>query len=280
MSLRSRIFVTCQYALTLVASGPARLRMLSTRWKNTPFTTASAGDRQERAGTGGATPLALGEAVSRRLQLWEERCAEKLRESTAGGVSAGHATGRHLFLGGIRPKGSALVAPELEKWLPHNLPKRRPSLRKDVKDVKNENWWQHLIREAGTVGSPSSETTWRPSFILRTASSSRPAAPTPDLLPLPTGVGFLPGFEHVKEKVWLRSAVDAINELGGRVLPSRGTPNVVQRLALVGVTSEFASPGRGHSRSGPGSWLCRRQATGKPALFKHGLVSLPRVQAG
>ena len=68
--------------------------------------------------------------------------------------------------------------------------------------------------EAGTIGSPSSEATWRPSFILHTAPSSRPAAPSPDLLPLPTSIGLLPGFKHVKEKVWLRSAVDAINELG------------------------------------------------------------------
>ena len=28
-----------------------------------------------------------------------------------------HATERHLLLGGARPKGSALVAPELEKWV-------------------------------------------------------------------------------------------------------------------------------------------------------------------
>ena len=126
--------------------------------------------------------------------------------------------------------------------MPLNLPNKRPSLRRDVKDVKNENWWQqHLIQEARTIGSPSSEAIWRPSFILCTAFSSRPAAPTPDLLPLPTGIVFVPGFERVKAKVWLRYAVDAINELGGRGLPPRGTPTSVQRLALVGVTSEFAA---------------------------------------
>ena len=48
--------------------------------------------------------LALGEVVSRRLAMWEGRYAEKLRASTAGGVTTGHATERHLFLGGARPK--------------------------------------------------------------------------------------------------------------------------------------------------------------------------------
>ena len=53
--------------------------------------------------------------------LCEERYAEKLRTFTAGGVSAGHASERHLFWGGVRPKGSALVAPELEKWVASQL---------------------------------------------------------------------------------------------------------------------------------------------------------------
>ena len=110
------------------------------------------------------------------------------------------------------------------------------------------------------------------------------------MLPLPTGVGFLPGFEHVKEKVWLISAADAINELGSRGLPLRGTPTSVQRLALAGVASEFSSL--------PGSpvWVTVQDAvtcvlgqdpgyvddmaTGKLALFKRSLLSLPRVQAG
>ena len=65
--------------------------------------------------------LALDEATQRRLQMWKERYAEKLRASTTGGVSAGHATERHLFLGGSRPNGSALVAKELEKWVASQL---------------------------------------------------------------------------------------------------------------------------------------------------------------
>ena len=44
-----------------------------------------------------------------------------LRTSTAGGVSAEHATERHLFLDSSRLPGSALVAPELEKWVASQL---------------------------------------------------------------------------------------------------------------------------------------------------------------
>ena len=55
-----------------------------------------------------------------RLQLWEEHNAENCA-STAGGVCAGPATERHLFLGGSRIKGSAPVAPELEEWVASQL---------------------------------------------------------------------------------------------------------------------------------------------------------------
>ena len=65
--------------------------------------------------------LEMNEATQRRLQLWKERYAEKLCASTTGGVSAGHATERQLFLGGSRPNGSTLVAKELEKWVASQL---------------------------------------------------------------------------------------------------------------------------------------------------------------
>ena len=83
----------------------------------------------------------LCEAALRRLQLWEERYAEKLRASTAGGVSAGHATETTSLSGRFSTKGEARWLPQSWKnGLPHNLPKRRPSSRKDVWDGKNENW--------------------------------------------------------------------------------------------------------------------------------------------
>ena len=68
---------------------------------------------------------------------------------------------------GSRSKGSALVAPELDKMGCLTTCRRGgPSLRKNVKEVKNENWWQqHLIRQARTIGSPSSEATSRQSVI-------------------------------------------------------------------------------------------------------------------
>ena len=68
--------------------------------------------------------------------------AEKLRASTASGVSVWHATERQLFLVGARPKGSALVSPELENGLLHSFLRRQPTSRKEEEDRKNVNWWQ------------------------------------------------------------------------------------------------------------------------------------------
>ena len=100
--------------------------------------------------------LALGEAISRRLQLGEERYAEKLRASTAGGVSAGHATERHFFLGGSRAKGSGLVAKELETWVACQLAKEAVILKERRKGRENPE----LVAAAsdpgtGTIESPS-----------------------------------------------------------------------------------------------------------------------------
>ena len=61
--------------------------------------------------------LASFECLARRYQLWEERYAERIRSSTEGAVAAGLAAERHLFLGGGRAKGYALVSPELERWV-------------------------------------------------------------------------------------------------------------------------------------------------------------------
>ena len=74
---------------------------------------------------------------------------------------------------------------------------------------------------------------------------------------------------------------------GGRGLPPRGTPTSVQRLALCGVASEFAplpdcpvDVTVGIAVLGHELGYDDDTATGKPALFKRGLVSLPRIQAG
>ena len=158
-------------------------------------------------------------------------------------------------------------------WWPQNCkhgsplswPKRQPSARKEDNDVESVNWWrQPRIQGARTIGSPSREAIWRPSPVLCMASSSRPAASTADLLPLPTGVGFLPGFEHVKEKVWLRFAVSVINELGEQraTAPwnSHFGTTTCTCWCCFGVRFAAKLPcgrdgrGRDYSRSGPRSW--------------------------
>ena len=165
--------------------------------------------------------------------------------------------------------------PRIGKWLLHSLPRRQSPSRTEAKDVKNVKWRQlPLTLEAGTIESLSSEATWWPSPVLCTASTSRPAVPSPDLLPLPTGVGFLLGFEHVKEKVWLRSAVDAINELGGG---GRGS-SLRTCQCCFGVLLAATLPCVHVLGQEPGH--VDDMAVGKPSLFKRGLVSLPRVQAG
>ena len=65
--------------------------------------------------------LAVFESAARRLQLWEERYTEKLRMASDGAGTAGHASERHLFLGGSRPKGAALVSPQLERFVADRL---------------------------------------------------------------------------------------------------------------------------------------------------------------
>ena len=141
-------------------------------------------------------------------------------------------------------------------------------------------------REAGTLGSPCSAATWRPCATcarsLRHDQRNRG----------PTGVGSLPGLEYVKEKVWPRSVVGAINELGGRETSSSWSTHVG---AVVGSCRSdcrvrFAARllckrdgrGRDHSRFWPRSWLCRRRGHRKTcfALLRRGLVSLPHVKAG
>ena len=84
--------------------------------------------------------------------------------------------------------------------------------------------------------------------------------------------------------------MDAINELVGRGLPPRGSPTAVQRLALVGVTAEFASLPNCHVGVtvqdavthvlGQDPGYVDDMGTGKLSLFKRGVVSLPCVQAG
>ena len=87
--------------------------------------------------------------------------------------------------------------------------------------------------------------------------------------------------------MWLRSPVDAINELGGRGLPPRATPTSVQRLALASVASEFASlpdcPADVTVEDPTSYVLCQDpgyvddMTTGKPSRVQVGLVPLCSV---
>ena len=91
--------------------------------------------------------LAVFESVARRLQLWEERYAEKLRQATDGSTStAGHASERHLFLGGSRPKGAALVAPLLERFVADRLAEEASVLKERRKGRKE----RELLAAAST----------------------------------------------------------------------------------------------------------------------------------
>ena len=160
-----------------------------------------------------------------------------------------HVYGRRCFGGTCHGTTSlpgrfstALVAPEVENRLVHS----------SEKDGKNVNWWQlRLIQGAGTMGSPRSETTWRP---------SRPAASSPDLLPLQTGVGFLPGF-RTRQRGSVAEVCGGCNQRAGgqRVIAPR---NSYGQDAVTHVLGQ--EPGYVEKR----------------ALCKRGLVSLPRVHAG
>ena len=102
--------------------------------------------------------LVMGEAISRRLQLWEERNAEKLRASTAVGLD----------------QREALWWPKNWKHgSPLSWPKRQSSSRKEEKDVRTVNWWrQPQIQGAGTIESPSGSADFE--WLLRHDQRHRP----------------------------------------------------------------------------------------------------------
>ena len=76
-----------------------------------------------------AADLAIMEAISRRYQYWEERYSEKLRTHSDGGGNAGYAQERHLFLGGARTQGYALVCPALSEHVATELEKEAKILK-------------------------------------------------------------------------------------------------------------------------------------------------------
>ena len=169
----------CQYALTLVASGPRRLRILeehalhdfpiqgprATHWLLLEIARSELGPVarhhwwKQAMGLSSSDPgvderlflcemeghrteydqlnlpdLALVEAASRRLQLWKNamlrsyvrpRLAVSLRDMPRNDIS---------FWADLDQRGAWWSPQSWTNGLPHNLPKRRPSLRKGVKE--------------------------------------------------------------------------------------------------------------------------------------------------
>ena len=137
LALRRRMFALCQRGLTLVRTcttsrskdyGPRT----DSQWRCHHGHCVQQGDLN--------MPIwAVGEAALRRLQFWK-RYIEMLRASMEDGVPVGHATERHLFLDRARPKGTALVNPELEKWSSAQLAEEAVVLRKRRKGHEECEW--------------------------------------------------------------------------------------------------------------------------------------------
>ena len=83
---------------------------------------------------------AFAESTTRRMQLWEERYADKLLVATDGSTGAGRASEPHLFLG----------VPTVQLWWHqpwnagwhHSWRKRLWSLKSAAKHVRNEISWR------------------------------------------------------------------------------------------------------------------------------------------
>ena len=169
--------------------------------------------------------------------------------------AGGHATERHLFLGGARPKGSALVAQELENGLLHSSRSWQPSSRREGKDVKNVK----LVAAASDPDAEPSEAQvarligGRRLFCARLFRYDQRHR-VPDLLPLQTAVGFLPSFEHVKEKVWREISIGC-NQRAGRqrvIAPVELLPRCWRDLRVLftaRVPCGRDGPGRDHCQS-------------------------------
>ena len=84
--------------------------------------------------------LALDEATQRRLQMWKERYAEKLRASTTGGVSAVMPRSDISFWVGLDQMEALWWPKNWKNGSPLSWHRRQPSSWKEEKDVKAMNW--------------------------------------------------------------------------------------------------------------------------------------------
>ena len=139
---------------------------------------------------------------------------------------------------------------------------------------KNDSWWQqHLILEAGTIGSPRSEAA---SYSVYTASSHA-AAPSPDLLPSRTGIGL--GLQWTPSTNWGGRGAEGyrladISHFGAATCT--GQRHLGVRVTAVDVTVQDVVT----HVLGQVTGFVDDMTTGKLALFKRLDFALPCVQAG
>ncbi|CAK0855849.1 unnamed protein product, partial [Prorocentrum cordatum] len=252
--------------------------------------------------------LACFESMARRYQLWEERYQERIRASTEGSVAAGLAAERHLFLGGDRAKGYALISPELERWVAKRMEEQAAVLKerrkgreeralaaavtggggggggagqplgadhkKKLKDNKKGKDWQ-----TGTPGAGS-------------GGQGCLAADPRDLLPLPAPTSPVLRQGDALGLEWFSAGLQTLNEMGGRGAVRRpGAASGPQTDALERLRSSYAtvpscpsdltadSATRAVIGSDPGYGF-DDMASGKYASYQRGKVSLPRVASG
>ena len=236
---------------TLVASGSARLRMLSTRWKNTPFTTSQSKDRGRHTGfyciaRGELGPVArhhwwkqamglsssdpgvdehlllcemLGHGTQYdqlfRTWLWAKRCHDGFSCGKNALLRRCVRAGQTSLSGRISTKGKRAGRPRVGKWVASQRAEEA-SILKERRKGREE---RELVAAASDPGGRNHrKPKWRGHLeavvhLVHGFFVTSSGTDLPDLLLLPTGIGFLPGFEHVKEKMWLRSWVDAIASL-------------------------------------------------------------------
>ncbi|CAK0899549.1 unnamed protein product, partial [Prorocentrum cordatum] len=246
--------------------------------------------------------LACFESMSRRYQLWEERYQERIRASTEGSVAAGLAAERHLFLGGDRAKGYALISPELERWVAKRMEEQAAVL-KERRKGREERALAAAASGGGGGGGGAGQTfgadhkkKLKDNKKGKDGQTGTPgaglAADPRDLLPLPAPTSPVPRHGDAMGSEWLSAGLQTLNEMGGRGAVRRaGAASGPQTDALERLRSSYAavpscptdltadSATRAVIGSDPGYGF-DDMASGKYATYQRGKVSLPRVASG
>ncbi|CAK0806514.1 unnamed protein product, partial [Prorocentrum cordatum] len=246
--------------------------------------------------------LACFESMARRYQLWEERYQERIRASTEGSVAAGLAAERHLFLGGDRAKGYALISPELERWVAKRMEEQAAVLKERRKGRE-----ERALAAAATGGGGGGGGAGQPlgadhkkklkdnkkgkDWQTGTPGAGLAADPR-DLLPLPAPTSPVLRQGDALGLEWFSAGLQTLNEMGGRGAVRRpGAASGPQTDALERLRSSYAtvpscpsdltadSATRAVIGSDPGYGF-DDMASGKYASYQRGKVSLPRVASG